>query len=70
MKKTPSLNQPIVVDGDIVEASLNLSLTKKEWLAIYNCLIRQNYNLGDAQIITPIVDKLFNLVKEENGTKK
>ena len=68
MKNTPSDNQS-VVEADVVEMLLPLSLTKKEWTVIYNCLVRQSYTLGNAMIVIPLADKLLPLVKEEHANQ-
>lgn len=50
-----------VIDGTPTEV-LPLSLTRSEWTIIFNVMVRQMYNIGDALLVKPIVDKLDPLV--------
>jgi hypothetical protein len=63
MTNTTDIQQTPVVDGSLDVVS-SLDFTKREWLIIFNVLSRQEYRLGDALLVMPIVDKIAPIVTE------
>jgi hypothetical protein len=35
-----------------------LQLSQREWMIVFNCLVRQSYLIGDASLVSPIVTKI------------
>lgn len=40
----------------------SITLTKSQWIVIFNVLIRQEYRLADAKLVQPIVNELEKVV--------
>lgn len=43
---------------------IGITLTKQEWTIVYNVIARQEYRLGDAFLVGPILDKLQPVVAQ------
>jgi len=55
--------QQTVIDGSL-DIVTSLEFTKRDWLIIFNVLSRQEYRIGDAFLVAPILEKINPVVQE------
>jgi hypothetical protein len=55
--------QQTPIDGSL-DILTSLELTKRDWLVIFNVLSRQEYRIGDAFLVAPILEKINPIVQE------
>lgn len=55
--------QQTVIDGSL-DIVTSLDFTKRDWLIIFNVLSRQEYRIGDAFLVAPILEKINPVVQE------
>ena len=50
-----------VIDTSLTK-DISMTLTKQEWIIIFNVLVRKEYLVGDAAVVSPIIHKIEPLV--------
>ena len=68
MIDTPSTQTQTEVVDATLDGVHSIELTKREFILIVNTLVKQQYSLGDANLIIPIVDKLFPIASGKEDT--